>query len=39
MEIRVTKRTVCDGLIGMAKGFFYTAGSVAILTLICRLFA
>lgn len=39
MEIRVTKRTVRDGVIGMAKGFFYTTGFMAVLTLICRLFA
>lgn len=26
MNIRVTKRTVCDLCIGMVKGFLYTAG-------------
>ncbi len=39
MEIRVTSRTVREGLLGMAKGFFYTSGAVAVLTLICRLVA
>lgn len=39
MEIRVTSRTVREGLLGMAKGFFYTSGIVAVLTLICRLVA
>ena len=37
MEIKVTKRTVLEGLLGMAKGFFYTSGVIAVLTLICRL--
>lgn len=39
MEIRVTSKTVREGLLGMAKGFFYTSGVVAVLTLICRLVA